>query len=325
MTSWSYLVTGAAGFIGSHSVDRLLMAGHRVIGVDNFRTGHRKNLDLARTHPRFRFYECDIGDPSVIAEIFDRARADSAPIGAVLHLAALVSVPESIERPAMNFELNLQLGDRIARACIEQHCQRLVFASSAAIYGDRAELPNRETLRAKPQSPYAGAKLASEVLFESYAATYGLSVVCFRYFNIYGPRQNPGSPYSGVLSIFSQRFREGLPIVVHGDGEQTRDFVAVRDVAEANALALTRDTVPSGVYNVCTGQRSSLNEVIAHFRQRFPDSPTASYGPERVGDIRHSVGDPEQLRRALGFSPQTPLTDGLDALIDASAEPTPIA
>ncbi|HHW76937.1 MAG TPA: NAD-dependent epimerase/dehydratase family protein [Xanthomonadaceae bacterium] len=305
----TYLVTGAAGFIGSHSVEWLLERGCRVVGVDNLRTGHLENLAVARLSPHFEWALADAGDETTMRALFEQHR-----FAGVLHLAALVSVPESFRDPALNYRLNLATADGLARLCLEFECKRLVFASSAAVYGTTAALPNRESVTPQPQSPYAAAKLAAEVMLLGYAASYGLEAVCLRYFNVYGPRQDPGSPYSGVLSIFTDRFRRGLPVTVYGDGEQTRDFVSVRDVARANGEALLATEIVSGRYNVCTGRAVSLNRVLAIYRELFPGAPPAEYAAARIGDIRHSLGDPALLRDMLRFDARTPFTQGLREL-----------
>ena len=305
-----FLVTGAAGFIGSHSVDWLLDQGYSVVGIDNLRTGHLQNLESAQTSNRFVFAEVDVTDEIGMRRLFEKY-----DFAGVLHLAALVSVPESFEKPALNFHINLGASDLLTRLCIEYNCKRLVFASSAAVYGTASELPNRESAQPQPQSPYAAAKLASEIMLLCYAESYDLEVVCLRYFNIYGPRQDPHSPYSGVLSIFTQRFRAGLPITIYGDGEQSRDFVAVQDVAHINGRALTANNVATGRFNVATGNATSLNQVLAVYRNTFPNVSPVHYAPARIGDIRHSVGDPRQLQRMLGVAPEIPLEQGLKTLI----------
>lgn len=310
-----YLVTGAAGFIGSHSVDQLLAAGRRVIGVDNLRSGHLANLAAAFTSPGFEFIEADAGDETTMRSLFQRSRP-----GGVLHLAALVSVPESFKDPAYNYHANLAAGDLLARLCVEYGGVRIVFASSAAVYGDTSDLPCRESSPTRPLSPYAAAKLAAEVMLLGYAASYGLPAVCLRYFNVYGPRQDPRSPYSGVLSIFTQRFRAGLPITVYGDGEQTRDFISVRDVAAINIRALLTDGIASDRYNVCTGVATSLNRVIALCRSRFPEAPPVQYAAARQGDIRHSYGDPTRLCNVFALDAHLSFAHGLDELLGAPSE-----
>lgn len=304
-----FLVTGAAGFIGSHSVEWLLRHGRQVVGVDNLRTGRLDNLADARASPNFTLVIADAGDETAMRPLFQQHRFTG-----MLHLAALVSVPESFREPELNYRLNLAAADTLARLCLEFDCKRLVFASSAAVYGANAALPNRESALPQPLSPYAAAKLAAEVMLLGYAASYGLEAVCLRYFNVYGPRQDPGSPYSGVLSIFTDRFQRGLPVTVYGDGEQTRDFISVRDVAEYNGQALTRQDVVVGRYNVCTGHAISLKQVLAIYRELFPNAPPAEFASGRIGDIRHSLGDPALLREMLQFSAQTEFAQGLREL-----------
>jgi UDP-glucose 4-epimerase len=305
----TYLVTGAAGFIGSHSSEWLLEQGCRVVGVDNLRTGHLENLADARSSPNFEWVLADAGDETAMRVLFEQHR-----FAGVLHLAALVSVPESFRDPALNYRLNLATADSLARRCLQFDCKRLVFASSAAVYGTTATLPNQESAAPQPQSPYAAAKLAAEVMLLGYAASYGLEAICLRYFNVYGPRQDPTSPYSGVLSIFTDRFQRGLPVTIYGDGEQTRDFISVRDVARANGEALLGTDVVSGRYNVCTGRAVSLNQVLAIYRELFPGVPPAEYSTARIGDIRHSLGDPTQLRDMLRFDARIPFAQGLREL-----------
>ena len=304
-----FLVTGAAGFIGSHSVEWLLRHGWRVVGVDNLRTGRLDNLADARLSPNFTLVIADAGDETAMRPLFQQHRFTG-----MLHLAALVSVPESFREPELNYRLNLAAADTLARLCLEFECKRLVFASSAAVYGANAALPNRESALPQPLSPYAAAKLAAEAMLLGYAASYGLEAVCLRYFNVYGPRQDPGSPYSGVLSIFTDRFQRGLPVTVYGDGEQTRDFISVRDVAEYNGQALTRQDVVVGRYNVCTGHAISLKRVLAIYRELFPNAPPTEFASGRIGDIRHSLGDPALLREMLQFSAQTEFAQGLREL-----------
>lgn len=308
-----YLVTGAAGFIGSHSVEWLLNQGQQVVGIDNLRTGYLQNLEDARTSPNFEWVLGDANDEAAMHRLFKRYH-----FAGVLHLAAMVSVPESFRDPALNWQLNLMMTEKIARLCLKYHCKRLVFASSAAVYGTAAPLPNQESSMPHPQSPYAAAKLASEIVLLGYAASYGLNALCLRYFNVYGTRQDPTSPYSGVLSIFTDRFQRGLPITIYGDGEQTRDFISVQDVARANGQALLSQEVVSGRYNVCTGRSVSLNEILTVYQRLFVEAPAAEYTEARVGDIRHSLGDPSSLRNVLQFEAQIPFAQGLSELAGKS-------
>ena len=196
------LLTGAAGFIGSHTADQLLAAGHTVTGVDNFRTGRRSNLTAASGSPRFSLHDVDVTAQKDFTALAGRVRPD-----AIIHLAALVSVQESMNNPALNFALNVQATHVVAEAARQHDVKRIVFASSAAIYGDVTDHPIRESAPKKPISPYGAAKLASEALLLGHGAAFGLTVRCQRYFNVFGPRQDPASPYSGVLSIFDRRYR----------------------------------------------------------------------------------------------------------------------
>lgn len=307
------LVTGAAGFIGSHTCDRLLAAGHTVVGLDNFRTGHRANLAAASAQPGFRLVEADLCAPGVL----DRIVADTRP-EAIIHLAALVSVSESVQNPALNFELNVRGTHLVAEAARAHRVARVVFASSAAVYGDEQSLPLGEQAGAlRPISPYGAAKLASEALLLGYAATYGFTVRCHRYFNVYGSRQDPRSPYSGVISIFCDKLRAGVSPTIFGDGEQTRDFIAVDDVARANVLAIDGPQLASGVVNICSGQATSLNRLVQILRELIAGAPAAVHAAAKPADIRHSLGAPGLARTAFGFAAQVSLEAGLAATLAA--------
>lgn len=308
--SKTVLVTGAAGFIGSHTVERLLRDGHRVVGVDNFRTGNSENLASARNSQNYQFVELDLLDQPA----FERTMRAVLP-DAVIHLAALVSVPESIENPAENFRLNVLATERVAD-CVRRHgVNRLVFSSSAAVYGNDSRTPAAEDVRCEPRSPYGAAKLACEALLLGYARTFRLTVRCQRYFNVYGPRQDPRSPYSGVISLFANACLAEKLLRINGDGQQTRDFVAVEDVAVANVLAATADGVSSGIANVCTGQATSLIELADTFERLGGRSLVREHGEARAGDIRHSVGSTERAIRELGFHADTSLEKGLADLM----------
>lgn len=304
------LITGAAGFIGSHTTDQLLRSGHRVTGVDDFRTGRRENLAAAVASPHFRLHELDVAVPGALAELVARLRPD-----AIVHLAALVSVPESMRDPALNFRLNVLATHEVAEAARRGGVPRIVFASSAAVYGDAADLPLRERAPLSPVSPYGAAKLASEALLLGHGAAFGLTVRCQRYFNVFGPRQDPTSPYSGVISVFARRLQAGQAVTVFGDGNQTRDFISVHDVARANVIAATRPGLSSGVANICTGHGTSLRDVLAVFAAAYPQCPPAAFAPARAGDIMHSVGKPDVAAAELGFHAEVAVADGLRELI----------
>jgi len=195
--------------------------------------------------------------------------------------------------------------------------KRVVFASSAAVYGDATALPLREESEKRPISPYGAAKLASEALLLGHAASYGFTVRCHRYFNVFGPRQDPASPYSGVISIFDRFYREGRAVTLFGDGRQTRDFVSVHDVARANVLAATRPGLASGVVNICTGRPTSLLQIVEVFSRHYPQAPAPQHAAARTGDIVHSMGDPARAQAEMGFTAETPVETGLGELIRA--------
>lgn len=306
------LVTGAAGFIGSHTVDRLVADGHHVLGVDDLSTGKEDNLSGVQKEPRFDFATADVSATGAIAPVVERYRPDT-----IIHLAALVSVPRGETEPDLNYRLNVQATHEICEAARCNHVPRIVFASSAAVYGECADLPLAESAPTIPVSQYGNAKRISEQLLAGYRASYGIETVCFRYFNVYGPRQDPASPYSGVVSIFSDRFRVGQPVTLYGDGSQSRDFIYVGDVAMANALAATSETSIYGTFNCCTGESTSLLDLIAILDRRFPGAPNPEHHPERAGDVKHSLGDPTAITSALKFRPATRFAEGLATLLDS--------
>lgn len=303
------LVTGAAGFIGSHTTDLLLAEGHMVLGVDNFRSGHRCNLAPALASPAFRLEEADVSAAGVLDEMAAAFRPE-----AIIHLAALVSVQESIQDPELNHRLNITATERVAAAALASGVKRIMFASSAAIYGDTTDLPIREETEKAPISPYGFAKLHSEGLLLG-LADRGVTVRCHRYFNVFGPRQDPASPYSGVISIFDRRYREGRGVTIYGDGGQTRDFISVHDVARANLIAATKAGIVSGAANICTGRATSLREVVAVYARHYPAAPAPQFAPARAGDIVHSQGRPERARSELGFVAGVSVAEGLAELI----------
>lgn len=304
------LVTGAAGFIGSHTVDKLLATGHDVVGVDNLRSGHRANLVGADSNERFDFVEGDVSDEGVL----NRLVSETAP-NAIIHLAALVSVQDSMDNPELNYRLNVLATHCVAEAARSHGVGRVVFASSAAIYGNTTDLPITEDTAKRPISPYGGAKLASEAILLSHGAAFGFTVRCQRYFNVFGPRQDPASPYSGVISIFDKRYRDGKGVTIFGNGQQTRDFISVHDVARANVLAATAEDLSSGWANVCTGKATSLLEVAAVFAEHYPNAPAPLLGEPRQGDIIHSLGKADLVASELGFKSEVSVKDGLSELI----------
>jgi len=309
------LVTGAAGFIGSHTCDQLLHVGYEVVGADNLRSGHRRNLSNAERSGRFRLLNIDLTDEGCL-----RAMVEMARPSAIVHLAALVSVPESIAKPSLNFHLNVRLPQLIVETARSYNVGRIIFASSAAVYGENPAAALTESGETRPISPYGGAKLAAETLLLSQGAAFGIVVRCMRYFNVFGPRQDPTSSYSGVISIFGDRLRAGLAPTIFGDGEQTRDFISVHDVARANIMAATAQNLKSGITNICTGRGVSLKELGTALRRLIPNAPEFKYAPAREGDIRHSVGSPDRALAELGFSAKVSLEAGLAELVGPSSD-----
>lgn len=331
-----YLVTGGAGFIGSHIADALVEAGHAVTVLDNLSSGHKENL--SRVWSRIAFIEGDVRDSDICLKA-------SAGCDGIFHEAALVSVADSVERPRDNHEINLTGTLNVLEGARVNHVKRMVFASSAAVYGDDRELPKCEDMLPDPQTPYATAKITGEYYLRTYAKLYGLEGVALRYFNVFGPRQDPSSPYSGVISIFATRVRQGLPVTVFGDGAQTRDFVHVRDVVMANlfAMGIERQGVPGleiavpqpggdtengpssadndadpenrfALFNVATGQKNSLLHLLTMLDEIAGQRVERHFAPARSGDIRHSLGSSSRLQ-AHGWAPGVGFRDGLDDLL----------
>jgi dTDP-glucose 4,6-dehydratase len=302
------LVTGGAGFIGSHIVDRLLDEGVQVRIVDDLSTGEKKNLIQHENKQKFHFIEGDIRNYDLVKKVVKG-------VDAVFHEAALVSVTSSVENPLLANEINVTGTVNLLKACVDAHIERFVFASSCAIYGDSETLPNHENLMPMPLSPYAVSKLAAENYVKVFHDIYDLETVILRYFNVYGPRQKYG-PYSGVISTFVNRFLENKPPIIYGDGEQTRDFVNVNDVVEANMLALSEQMAVGEVFNISRGEAISIN-TLAESLQRILGKANLEpvYAEARPGDIRKSYADISKARRNLGYKPSVKLDEGLNELV----------
>jgi len=311
-----WLVTGAAGFIGSNLVEALLGLGQEVVGLDNFATGHRRNLDEVLAQGggggRFRLLEGDIRDRQVCAHAV--AEADI-----VLHQAALGSVPRSIADPLASHDVNVTGFLNMLEAAREAKVQRFIYAASSSTYGDEPHLPKREERIGNPLSPYAATKLINEIYSSVYARTYGIRATGLRYFNVFGPRQDPDGPYAAVIPKWIAAMIAGEEILINGDGETSRDFCFVANVVQANLLAATGPESAQGeVYNVAVGGRTTLNRLFGLLREGLAVHDIAysrepRYGPARTGDVRHSEADVGKAGRMLGYRPTHDIAAGLAA------------
>lgn len=301
------LVTGGAGFIGSHLVVRLVAEGHAVTAYDNLSSGKRSNL--AEVDGKVELVEADVRDAPQLA--FYVAKAD-----VVFHEAAVVSVPYSVEHPQETHDVNLQGTLNVLEAARRFDVKRVVFACSAAVYGEDPTVPKLETMAPSPVSPYGVEKIASEYYLHAYHRLFGIETVALRYFNVFGPRQDPSSPYSGVISIFVDRALRGAPVTIFGDGEQFRDFVYVANVVQANMLAATREGVGGRCFNVGCGRATSLNALAEMLGRSVGKKLDVSYGPVRSGDVRASLADISRAQRELGYEPTIGVEEGLVRLLD---------
>ncbi len=300
------LVAGGAGFIGSHIVDRLLKKEVEVVVLDNLYTGKIENLGSHKANRKFHFIEGDVRNYGTVKSAVKDADA-------VFNEAAVVGIPRSIEDPILANEVNVGGTLNLLKACLDSGVRRYVQASSASIYGDTKRLPIEESLAPNPVSPYAVAELASENYAVVFHKACGLETVCLRYFNVYGPRQT-SSVYSGVIPIFMDRLMRDERPVVFGDGRQTRDFVYVEDVVEANMLALTTEKAAGEVFNIATGQPSSMNELLRRLQEKIGKQLRPIHKGSRVADIRHSYACIEKARRILGYEPEYDLEKGITKL-----------
>jgi UDP-glucose 4-epimerase len=310
------LITGGGGFIGSHLVDALLADGHGVRVLDNFATGRRENLlhvidDLELVEGDIQSYE----------------RVHNAVVGCqvVLHQAALPSVPRSVQDPLTSNAANVIGTLNVLLAARDSDVERVVFASSSSVYGANEALPKREELQPQPISPYAVAKLAGEGYCRSFTEVYGLETVALRYFNVFGPRQDPLSQYAAVIPNFITAFLSGRPPTVFGDGEQSRDFTYVGNVVDANRVAMRAEGVGGRAFNVACGERISLNHLIDELRRLTGRDLPARYEADRPGDVRHSLADISQAAGELGYRPGTDFRDGLARTLQHYEERLPAA
>lgn len=301
-----YLVTGGAGFIGSHISRSLLELGHSVRVFDNFSSGRRENLEGLDVE----ILEGDLRDASAVA------RAVSG-MEVIFHEAAFVSVPESMEKPQECFDVNVTGTSILFEAARAAGVRRAVFATSAAVYGDSEDYPLSEDTPLRQLSPYAVSKRVDELYGQLYTTSLNFEVVALRYFNVYGPRQRPDSMYAAAVPIFIRRMLDNKPITIFGDGGQSRDLVNVRDVVRANLLAAEHPAAPGQIFNVCTGVETRLLDLIDILYDIFPDAPKHIHAEPRAGDIYRSIGTPKKIMDMLGFKPQVSLADGLYEAVEA--------
>jgi UDP-glucose 4-epimerase len=300
------LVTGGAGFIGSHLVEALLAQWQQVRVLDNLSTGRRANL--AGVVDQIEFIEGTIEDQATVARAV-------AGVEVIFHLAAIVSVPHSMAEPAQTEQVNTLGTLNLLQAARAAGVRRLVLSSTCAVYGDEPTLPKIETMRPQPKSPYAVSKLAAEHYCQIFWEAFSLETVVLRYFNVFGPRQDPSSPYSGVISIFADQLSQGLAPTIYGDGQQTRDFVFVKDVVRANLLAAAVPHAAGSTLNIGTGYPISIQQLFEALCQIFKRKVTPTYGPARSGDVLHSYADSSQAKAILGWEAQVTLETGLNCLV----------
>ncbi len=299
-----YLITGIAGFIGSSLAHALLVQGDEVRGLDNLSTGHRENLREIEGEIDFR--HADVLDLGAVRDACDG-------VDYILHHAAIPSVPKSVLDPLGSNGANLDGTVHVLIAARDAKVKRVIFAASSSAYGDTPTLPKREDMLPSPISPYAVAKLASEYYLTSFYRCYGLETVSLRYFNIFGPRQDPSSPYSGVLAKFITQMLAGEQPTILGDGKQSRDFTYIDNAVHANLLAcqVPASQVAGKVFNIATGRRVDLNETFAILKQLIGYKGEVAYGPERAGDVKHSLADMASAEKYLGYKPVTDFEEGL--------------
>jgi nucleoside-diphosphate-sugar epimerase len=315
-----YLVTGGAGFIGSHITRALLDEGATVRALDNFSTGKRENIaELAQqfTGQQFEILEGDIRDASRVKEAV-------RGVEIIFHEAAFVSVPQSMNNPQECFDVNVTGTSHLFDAARQAGVRRAVVASSAAVYGESEALPLVEETPLQPLSPYAVSKRVDEMYAELFTKSFGFEVVALRYFNVYGPRQRPDSMYAAAVPIFTRRLLDDKPVMVFGDGGQTRDLINVRDVVRANLIAAEHPNAAGQVFNICTGAETRLLDLLDVMYELFPNAPKPEFTSPRAGDIYRSVGSPQKALDMIGFKAQTSLAEGLKETINWMRNNSPI-
>ena len=302
------VVTGGAGFIGSHIADALTRNGLRVRVIDDLSTGHRENLEEITGDVEFT--EGSVADEQLLKKVLDGAEL-------VFHEAAIPSVPRSVEHPRQSHVASVDGTFTLLLAARDQKVRRVVYAASSSAYGDQPTLPKKEAMLPDPLSPYAVAKLVGEYYCQVFARVYGLETISLRYFNVFGPRQDPGSQYSGVVSRFISVLLNNQQPVIYGDGEQSRDFTYIDNVIDANLRAATVTRGFGSVVNVANGQRITLNQLLEELKAIVGKPEVkADYHEARVGDVRHSLADISRARELLGYQPLVSLREGLQRTID---------
>jgi nucleoside-diphosphate-sugar epimerase len=301
-----YLVTGGAGFIGSHIVERLVEEGEGVRVFDNFSTGKKENLKTIKN--RFELFEGDLLDLSSLKQAMNG-------VDIVIHQAALRSVPLSVDNPLPTNDVNITGTLNVLVAASEARVKRVVYASSSSVYGDSPILPKQEDQPCRPMSPYAVSKLAAENYCVAFNKVYGLDTVSLRYFNVFGPRQDPESQYAAVIPKFITRAMRNEPLEVHGDGLQSRDFTYIDDVVNANLLAAKVAQLDERVFNIAQNQAHTLLDLIAVIEKHLGKSATVVHTPARAGDVRHTLADISRATRCLGYASRTNFDNGLQATI----------
>jgi UDP-glucose 4-epimerase len=297
------LVTGGAGFIGGHLVEALVHRGMRVRVLDNLSTGHERNL--AGVRKDIEFLKGDIRDPAECARACEGVQV-------VFHLAAQGSVPRSVDRPAEAHDANATGSVNVLVAARDAGVKRVVYSASSAAYGETPTLPKVESMAPAPLSPYGVSKLAAEYYCTAFSVCYGLSTVSLRYFNVFGPRQDPASQYAAAIPAFVTRMIAGEPAVIFGDGEQSRDFCYIDNVVNANIAAATAAAELRGeVLNIACGERITLNKIIALINRELGTNLTPEYRPTRAGDVRHSLADISAATRLIGYQPRVLFAEGL--------------
>lgn len=303
-TSKSVLVTGAAGFIGSRLVQSLLNKGYKVVAFDNLSAGTLTNLKVQSQHSNYTFIKGDIRNRADIQHALKNTHA-------LVHLAAQIDVAASVANPTETHEVNSTGTLNLLEEAVKNHVKQFVFASSTAVYGDTEELPIKENAPLRPLSPYAASKVAGEAYCSAFANCHDLTAIALRFFNVYGVGKE-NNPYSGVITKFIQKAKQHQPLIIEGDGEQTRDFIHVDDVVEAITLAVEHRGVKFEVFNVCTGKQTSINKLAEVIGKVSGEKCEVMHTSKRVGDIRDSVGDATKAAQGLGFKASIPLEKGLE-------------